>query len=113
MARGGYRSGAGRPKGAKGQKTKIVLEPVTGVPLDVVRAAVGGGMTPLEYMLKVMNNPEADQVRRDRMAQAAAPYCHGKAADKVVGKKEVQAEEAQAAARDGDWSGDLEFDRPN
>ena len=36
------------------------------------------GMTPLEYMLTVMNDSESDTGRRDRMAVAAAPYVHAK-----------------------------------
>ena len=38
--------------------------------------AAGKGITPLEYMLKVMRNSKADQSRRDDMAKAAAPYVH-------------------------------------
>jgi phage terminase small subunit len=68
-------------------------------------------MMPLDYMLSVMRNPDADQARRDRMAQAAAPYCHGRVAE-TKGKKEAQAEQAKIAAQD--WAGDLEFDtQPN
>jgi hypothetical protein len=35
-------------------------------------------MTPLEYMLKVMRDPAAEEGRRDEMARAAAPYLHPK-----------------------------------
>ena len=46
-----------------------------------------GGELPLEYMLRVMRDGEADQKRRDLMAQAAAPYIHAKlAAMEVTGK---------------------------
>lgn len=38
------------------------------------------GMTPLEYMLKVMRNPRASHDRRDDMAKAVAPYVHPKLA---------------------------------
>lgn len=38
------------------------------------------GVTPLEYMLKVMRNPKASDDRRDDMAKAAAPYVHPKLA---------------------------------
>jgi hypothetical protein len=38
------------------------------------------GITPLEYMLKVMRNPKASDDRRDDMAKAAAPYVHPKLA---------------------------------
>lgn len=34
------------------------------------------GLTPLDYMLQVMRNPEVDPHRRDEMAKAAAPYVH-------------------------------------
>ena len=31
---------------------------------------------PVEWMLAVLRDPEADQSRRDRMAEIAAPYLH-------------------------------------
>ena len=34
------------------------------------------GMLPLDYMLMVIRDKTATQTRRDRMAIAAAPYCH-------------------------------------
>lgn len=34
------------------------------------------GLTPLEYMLQVMRDKDADGGRRDDMAKAAAPYMH-------------------------------------
>jgi len=58
------------------------------------------GMTPLEYMLSVMRNPEIDYVRRDRMAIAAAPFCHGKIMDQYVGKKEKKEEESREASEE-------------
>jgi hypothetical protein len=48
-------------------------------------------------MLNVLRDPGADQARRDRMAMAAAPYCHPRMADHEVGKKEVRKEKAKAA----------------
>ena len=62
MPRGGYRPGAGRPKGAK---SRVTVE----IP----------GQSPLEHMLSVMSDPEADVARLDRMAVAAAPYVHARA----------------------------------
>jgi len=62
-----------------------------------VRAAINAGLTPLEYMLAVMRDPGAEQVRRDRMAMAAAPYCHPRMAENTVGKKEVQKVKAKVA----------------
>lgn len=85
MARGGYRPGGGRPKGVKNGDAEE----------DVVENAEMHQMTPLEYMLMVMNDVSADESRRDRMAQAAAPYCHGKMADQ--GKKEKKDDAAKKA----------------
>lgn len=89
MARGGYRAGAGRPRGAA--SVKLSKKDVKAVK----KSAKTTGMTPLEYMLAVMNSTEADDERRDRMAIAAAPYVHEKAADKKLGKKEQKLEAAK------------------
>jgi hypothetical protein len=66
-----------------------------------------GELSPLSYMLRIVNDSDASAARRDRMAVAALRYCHSKPVP--VGKKHQQAE---AAARAGDadaWSGDLEW----
>jgi hypothetical protein len=34
------------------------------------------GLSPLDYMLSVMRDPEASPERRDYNARGAAPYCH-------------------------------------
>jgi hypothetical protein len=34
--------------------------------------------TPLEYMLRVMRDPSADDARRDAMAKAVLPYIHAR-----------------------------------
>jgi phage terminase small subunit len=66
MPSGGYRPGAGRPKGTRKRM----------VPADIVEGARKSGMSPVEYMLSVMRDPHADPYRRDRMAIVAAPFCH-------------------------------------
>lgn len=76
MASGGYRPAAGRPKVTRAK-----------VSAEIVRQTKGPRKTPLEHMLDVMNDPEADEVRRDRMAIAAAPYVHAKAEAEQDGKK--------------------------
>lgn len=68
MARGGQRRGAGRKKGATSQKTKERLA--------MAEKAIGDGITPLAYMLQIMNDQAADPQRRDDMARAAAPFVH-------------------------------------
>lgn len=90
MPRGGYRPGAGRPKGSKNKKTVQKLA--------IQQRAADANMTPLEFMLKVMNDPNADERIRAQMAYYAAPYVHPKA-DKLAGKKEALEEKAKAAGK--------------
>lgn len=99
---GGYRAAAGRPP----SKSKAAKP----VPKDIVADAQAAKMQPLEYMLAVMNDPAADELRRDRMAMAAAPYCHPRVADVAKGKKDRQAEAAVTAGAGTAWAGDLEFE---
>lgn len=60
-------------------------------------------LTPLEYMLRVMNDPNAERDRRDKMAIAAAQYMHVKADVKEAAKtkKEEQAQAADEASSNG------------
>ena len=101
MPRGGYRAGAGR-KAKAGKVTTPRVAVTAAVSREVVAEARDEGLSPLEYMLKVMNNPEASIDRRDRMAIAAAPYQHGKAdsakAVPPLGKKQERADKAKDAA---------------
>ena len=109
MPRGGPRPGSGRPKGS-GKKANTVL--IAPKPSDdavaTVAALIGNGqMTPLEYMLGVINDPAADPARRDRLAMAAAPFCHERMADRVIGKKEVAQAKAASAGANSEWGDDL------
>jgi hypothetical protein len=69
--RGGKREGAGRKKGSKQKIAKTYLTK------SALIAAADGEM-PLQYMLRVMRDPLADEKRRDAMATAAATYIHPK-----------------------------------
>lgn len=51
---------------------------------------------PLEFMLRVLNDPKSSKDVKIKMASLAAPYCHVKAGEK--GKKDDQAEKAKKAA---------------
>ena len=95
---GGYRPGGGRPKKAK---------PISP---DIVRAATSSKMEPLEYMLAVMNDTTADETRRDRMAIAAAPFCHPRISDVVRGKKDQLEEAADMAGIGTPWANDVGFE---
>jgi hypothetical protein len=67
---GGARPGAGRPPGAQNRVDRELRE-----------QAAAEGITPLEYMLRVMRDPKAKAPRRDHMAVSAAPYIHAKLAN--------------------------------
>jgi len=70
-----------------------------------------GQMTPLAYLLKVINDETTDPDRRDRLAIAAAPYCHPKLMERhSVGKKMQQSEAAERAAVGTPWAQDLDVD---
>jgi len=80
MGSGGYRPGAGRPKGAKNQeKFKNKNE------------------SPLQFMLRIMNDPNIYMDLRARMAIAAAPFVHARKGVESMGKKEEQDERAKKA----------------
>jgi len=73
MGHGGKREGAGRKKGSIERITRASLRIAAGF-------KARGKELPLEYMLHVMNDPNAPVERRDYMAVSAAPYCHQKQA---------------------------------
>ena len=90
--RGGKRPGAGRPKRSTLPRRDRMMT-----------ALASGRLSPLEYMLSVMNDPDADPARRDRMAVAAAPYVHVRVADAKLGKKEAAEQAALTAERGTRW----------
>ena len=84
--RGGRRSGAGRKKGSLTAKTREIAE-----------KASEEGITPLEYMLKVLRDSSEHedpkvQVAREALrfeaAKAAAPYIHPRLATVAVTGKD-------------------------
>lgn len=86
MPKGGFRPGAGRPKGSR--TVTLTAEPQ--------RVA-----DPLAYLLAVMNDPAADSARRDRAAIAALPYLHPRA--DAGGKKAAAAIAAERAEAGTEW----------
>ena len=57
----------GRPKGVKNKRTKAVEAAIS-----------NGGITPLEFMLKVLRDDLASSDDRKWAAQSEAPYVHAK-----------------------------------
>lgn len=62
---GGARPGAGRPKGSVSRRS-----------VDAVAKAMAEGISPVEYMLGIMRDVDADQKERAWAAEKAAPYVH-------------------------------------
>ncbi len=67
MATGGKRVGAGRKPGIPNTKTR-----------QLVAEVQASGLTPLEYMLKVLRDETMASERRDWAAEKAAPYVHAR-----------------------------------
>lgn len=95
MARGGYRPGAGRPKGSTKKAKEEAAQRAAVQPPEVN----AGDKTPLEYMLAVMNDPEVDAARRDRMAIAAAPFQHARVGENNKREEKKDAAKEAAAGR--------------
>lgn len=69
MARGGARPGAGRKAGSITTRTREIAE-----------AALGQGLTPLDYMLGILRDEGQSPAMRFEAAKAAAPFVHAKLA---------------------------------
>lgn len=81
MARGGKREGAGRKKGTVSEQTKRRKE--------IIAKATEQGITPLDFMLGVLRDNNADFSDRYKAAVDAAPYMHPRlAATKVEGDQD-------------------------
>lgn len=101
-SKGGFRPNAGRPK-----YKRTLTPPGDRQPPQLATE----NRLPIEYMLAVMNDPSADVSRRDRMAIAAAPFCHRREADHRQTKKDQRSEASRSVGGAGsDWASDLEFD---
>lgn len=96
MARGGYRPNSGPKKGTKYRPRGSKKEPKPKIPKDVNQEAADQNLSPLDFMLRVMRDPDADEATRNRMAIAAAPFIHPRAGE-GKGKKEEKADRAKAA----------------
>lgn len=69
----------GRPKGSKDKSKRVTAARKLSLAATIA-ADASQGETPIQYMLRVMNDPNAEKPRRDDMAKAAAPYIHPKQA---------------------------------
>jgi len=69
MSHGGRRAGSGRKKsGTNRLDTKARQQ------------AMESGISPLDYMLSIMRNPDSTAAQKMEAAKAAAPYVHARLA---------------------------------
>jgi hypothetical protein len=66
----------GSPKPIGSGRRRGTPNKVAGKARLVAEAHAQDREVPLDYMLRVMRDPQASDERRDTMAKAAAPYCH-------------------------------------
>lgn len=74
------------------EQIKRLLDP-SPQPLPPEAEVEIGNLTPLEYALRVMNDPREPKERRDRLCVAILPFCHVKQGE--GGKREKAAEKAE------------------
>jgi hypothetical protein len=67
MANGGRRPGAGRKPGKKNTRSQ-----------EIANQQRAGGITPLEYMLKILRDEDQTPAARMEAAQSAAPFMHSR-----------------------------------
>lgn len=68
--------------------------------LDNVQPAEMEDLTPLQFLLRIMNNPTKSEDLRIRVAGMALPYMHEKVGEPAgKGKKEQQKDAAEEATR--------------
>lgn len=109
MARGGFRPGAGRPKGARTatkQERKVVktLEAAAADPEAAQDRPRTAFKTALDFAMDVINDPVQPMDAKVRLAIAAMPFQNPKLEAVGTGKKERQQEEAKDLARNGKFS---------
>jgi len=133
MARGGSRSGAGRPKGVlkgqgKGRQKQSPPErefppreprpdrpaddapratkaiPIKGEIVTATPWLVPDDTEPRDFLLALMRDPQLPLGFRRQAAVDALPYCHGKVGE--LGKKAQAQLDAEDPERNGGW-GDL------
>lgn len=88
MPRGGPRPGAGRKRGSVSKKTT-----------EVAQRAAETGVTPLEYLLKVMRDSKKPLGLRMDAAKSAAPYMHPRLSSVEIDLKDISDEDLRDAAR--------------
>ena len=91
MPRGGVRAGAGRPKGT-GRSQKHELGKTAAA---LGHGAAHPGLTPREYLTRMMSDPAVDPAVRIRCAALLLPYTEARLADRERGQTELAQQAAE------------------
>lgn len=89
MPSGGARTNSGPSKGTKYAKANLARDLQREGRVRTAEQIVGTGITPLEYLIKVMRDPKADKKHRIESAKDAAQYIHCRKPQEVILQAEV------------------------
>lgn len=106
MARGGYRPGAGRPKGAKSTAPTERQVDAAERTLQASPRRSKKFKTALDFAMAIINDPDAPIDAKIKLAQAAMPFQSPKVAAGGLGKKDAAQQAAKTAGAGSHW-GDL------
>lgn len=101
MARGGHRPGAGRPRKAGAEATKVIKE-LAREKDDASPETARKHETAIEFAMAVINDPEAAMNDKVRLAIAVLPFQTARADAEAHGKKERKLDNAKALAANSD-----------
>jgi hypothetical protein len=79
LRRGVAKAGARRRKSAE-PAADVAADPAVESPAALVAAVGAAGLTPLDYMLRVLRDESASPAARMNAAKCAAPYIHARLA---------------------------------
>jgi hypothetical protein len=116
MSRGGARPGAGRPRKPKNLPAIRLVSadeagsPTLQEPLPGAFVDEAGELrmpehweTPLQYAMRILNDPATPAERRDRLAQAFAPFVHQRLTGVYMSAGRQEQERAKRAGDGTPW----------
>ena len=106
MARGGYRPGAGRPKGVKSTASSERKIDTAEQTLQAGRRRSKRFKTALDFAMSVINDPDAPLEAKIKLTQAVVAFQSPKVSAGGLGKKDAAQRAAETAGEGSHW-GDL------
>jgi hypothetical protein len=94
----------------KNLKNRLIKRALDEAALITAADIAPGQMSPLAYLLREINDETVPKDRRDRLAIAAAPYCHPRLMPQRASKKDQATKAAFGAGLGTGWTDDLDAD---